>query len=129
MIRRVVLFSGLLLTTATNFSQSSRNEWENPQFYEWNKEAPHATFMLFNSQQDVISDNYSRSPYYQSLNGTWKFNYAEKHADRIPDFYRADLNTSGWSDITVPSNWEIKGFGTPIYSNIVYPFPKNPPFV
>ena len=26
-------------------------------------------------------------------------------------------------------NWEVQGYGVPIYTNVVYPFPKNPPFV
>src|ERR1043165_5433826 len=108
---------------------AQNNDWENPQLYELNKEKPHATFMLFNKKQDVIQDDYSRSPYYQLLNGTWKFVYVDKYADRIKDFYRTDLNDSKWSNIAVPSNWEREGFGIPIYTNIIYPFPKNPPFV
>lgn len=110
-------------------AQSKNNDWENPQLFELNKEKPHATFMLFKSQQDVIADEYTRSPYYLSLNGTWKFVYVDKYADRIKDFYRTDLNTSQWNDIQVPSNWELKGFGIPIYTNIIYPFPKNPPYI
>jgi beta-galactosidase len=121
--------SGLLLLTASAFSQSANNDWENPKLYEVNKEVPHASFMLFESAKDVIADDYSRSSFCQSLNGKWKFVYAEKAAGRITDFYRTDLNTAAWKDITVPSNWELQGFGTPIYTNITYPFPKNPPFV
>jgi beta-galactosidase len=117
--------SGLLSLCA----QQTGNDWENPAFFEWNKEKPHATAMLFNQPQDVITDNYSRSAYYQSLNGTWKFLYAERHTERLQDFYQPGINTSSWSDITVPSNWEIEGHGIPIYTNIVYPFPKNPPFI
>lgn len=119
----------LLLTGLYAAAQTTSNDWENPALYELNKEAPHVDFMLFNNQQDVIADDYSRSPFYQSLNGTWRFTYAHKYADRITDFYKEDLNTQSWSDIEVPSNWEIKGFGVPIYSNIVYPHPKNPPFI
>jgi beta-galactosidase len=118
-----------LLLSVTNMSIAQNNDWENPQKYELNKEGPHATFMLFDKKEAVMADDYSQSPFYQSLNGTWKFVYADKYADRIKDFYRTDLNTSGWNDIAVPSNWELKGFGTPIYTNIIYPFPKNPPFV
>ena len=63
------------------------------------------------------------------MNGTWKFNYTAKVADRIRDFYKPELNNSQWKEITVPSNWELQGYGVPIYTNITYPFPKNPPFV
>ncbi|MES2777236.1 MAG: glycoside hydrolase family 2 TIM barrel-domain containing protein [Bacteroidota bacterium] len=108
---------------------AQNNDWENPQLYEQGKEAPHPTFMLFNKKEDVMADNYSRSPWYQSLNGSWKFSYVDKHADRIKDFYRTDLNEKNWSNIPVPSNWELQGFGVPIYTNITYPHPRNPPLI
>lgn len=128
-MKRTGILAGFFLIGIAGFSQTKNNDWENPVLFEVNKEAPHATFMIFDNQQDVIADDYKRSPYYQSLNGTWKFIYTAKHADRIRDFFRNELNTAKWNDITVPSNWEIKGFGIPIYTNIVYPFPKNPPFI
>ncbi len=106
-----------------------QNDWENHRLFELNKEKPRATFMLFDSKEAVIVDDYSKSTYYQSLNGEWKFTYVDKHADRIKDFYRTDLNDQDWRSIEVPSNWEIKGFGIPIYTNIIYPHPKNPPFI
>lgn len=127
--RSVCLYAGLLLTVLPGMTQPGNNDWENPLLYEVNKEAPHASFMLFGNSQDVMKDNYSASPYYQSLNGTWKFIYADKQADRVKDFYRNDLDEKNWSYMAVPSNWELKGFGTPIYTNIVYPYPKNPPFI
>ncbi|MCG2614251.1 DUF4981 domain-containing protein [Terrimonas sp. NA20] len=133
MMKRVVLktfkLSCLLLTGVYALAQNTNNDWENPTLYEVNKEAPHASFMLFDNQQDVITDDYSRSPFHQSLNGTWRFIYTDKYANRIQDFYRDDLDTKSWSDLAVPSNWEIKGFGVPIYTNITYPHPKNPPFI
>ena len=124
-----VSMAAMLLLISNVFSQSTANEWENQKLLDVNKEAPHASFMLFESQQDVIADDYKKSPFYQSLNGAWKFVYTAKHADRIKDFYRTDLNTSTWNDIAVPSNWELQGFGIPIYTNIVYPHPKNPPYI
>lgn len=120
---------GLLLLSSAVVAQPKNNDWENPGFFEWNKEKPHATFMLFDKKEDVAKDEYSRSPYYQSLNGTWKFVYVDKHADRLQDFYKTDIDDSKWSNIAVPSNWEMKGFGIPIYTNITYPHPRNPPFI
>ncbi len=122
---RLIVFV-LMLSLAAN---AQNNEWENPQFFEWNKEKPHATYMVFDKKEDVMKDDYNRSAYYKSLNGSWKFTYVDKHADRIKDFYRADLNDAKWNNIEVPSNWEMKGFGIPIYTNITYPHPKTPPFI
>ncbi len=119
----------LLILYSTSAATAQQNDWENPGRYEQNKEKPHATFMLFRSAEDVAADDYSKSPYHQSLNGSWKFTYVAKYADRIKDFYRENLNDKGWPNIQVPSNWERKGFGTAIYTNVTYPFPKNPPFI
>lgn len=106
-----------------------KNEWENPSIIERNKEKPHATLMLFDKAANVIKDDYAQSPYYHSLNGIWKFVYADKYADRVQNFYEPGLDDSKWNDIEVPSNWELKGFGIPIYTNIVYPHPRNPPYI
>jgi beta-galactosidase len=122
------ILSFLFLSTTLCYAQN-KNEWEDPKTVEINKEKPHASFMLYDNVNDVKSDEYSKSPWYQSLNGTWKFNYVDQYSKRITDFYRTDLQDSDWANIPVPSNWERKGFGIPIYTNITYPFPRNPPFV
>src|SRR5690606_11196149 len=121
MLLGLILISSELVT-----GQGRNNDWENPQLVDMNKEKPRATFMLFDNQKDVIADDYSKSPYYKLLNGEWKFSYVGKYADRPKDFYRTDFEDKNWAEIPVPSNWELKGFGIPIYTNIIYPFPKNP---
>lgn len=73
--------------------------------------------------------NPKKSELYQSLNGNWKFNIVKNPSQRPMDFYAANLDDSNWTNIQVPSNWEIQGYDIPIYTNIVYPFPKNPPFI
>lgn len=122
------LLAATCLVVQTAFAQQN-NDWENPALVEWNKEKPHATFMLFSNTADVKKDDYSESAYFQSLNGSWRFSYADKYAFRPVNFYEPSLDDSRWSDIEVPSNWEVKGFGIPIYTNIAYPHPKNPPFI
>ncbi len=123
-----LLLACLVFANLVN-AQPAHNDWENPTLIEVNKEKPHATYMLFDKVDDVKADEYKRSPFYLSLNGSWKFQYVDKYADRTKDFYKPALNDVSWSKIEVPSNWELKGFGIPIYTNIVYPFPKNPPFI
>lgn len=121
----VIFFFTITMVSA----QNSRNEWENETVISWNKERPHTPFMLYEREEDVRNDEYSTSPYYQTLNGDWKFNYVDKPSMRPLDFYDPAFNDASWKAITVPSNWELKGFGIPIYTNIRYPFPANPPFV
>ncbi len=119
----------LLSTVYFGFSQDKPNEWENPRVIDRNKETGRASFVLYQDEASALTDEPKNSEFYQSLNGTWKFNIVKNPADRPLDFYENDLDDSHWKNIKVPSNWELEGFDTPIYTNIVYPFPKNPPFI
>ena len=48
----------------------------------------------------------------------------------VPEGFSAvHFDDSGWDYITVPASIETQGFGQPIYTNFVYPFKPNPPFV
>ena len=110
-------------------AKAQNNEWENPAKYEWNKERPHADFRLYEQAEDAVNDKPRKSSWQHSLNGVWKFIYAPTIAASIKDFYRIDLPDSNWDTITVPSNWEIQGFGEPIIRNIQYVFSSNPPYI
>ena len=123
------LFGLMLLSLIFASAQDTKNEWENPTVFERNKEQGHVDFVAYAEKDKARLLNRSESPYFQSLNGTWKFHFVKKPADRPEDFYKADFDDSDWQQITVPSNWEIEGFGLPIYTNVVYPFPKNPPYL
>jgi beta-galactosidase len=68
-------------------------------------------------------------PFVKSLSGYWKFFLAPKPAN-VPDkFYDAAFSDSDWNALQVPSNWQCHGFDRPIYTNVVYPFPNDPPYV
>ena len=113
---------------ATSFVNAQKTlEWEDPSVYAINTEPTHATFQHFNSQS--LTTQKKELNNYKTLNGTWKFNWAAKPADRPKEFYKTTYDTSKWDQIKVPSNWQIKGYGYPIYTNIPYPFPKNAPFI
>ena len=60
-----------------------------------------------------------------SLNGTWRFNYYECPGEVPHDFFRTGYNDRKWSSIEVPSNWEMQGFGQPVFRNIALPFPHK----
>ena len=64
-----------------------------------------------------------------SLNGKWAFRFSPTPDKRPVGFHDPGFSTAGWDSIPVPSNWETEGYGTPIYTNVTYPFPKNPPFI
>lgn len=105
-------------------------EWENPEIFQINREAPTASFYRYQNEENALkNDSWQNSPYYQSLNGQWYFKYAENVLERPTTFFNLGADTNDWETINVPSNWELKGYGMPIYTNIVYPFPKNPPYI
>lgn len=102
-------------------------DWENPAVVGRNKEPAHCTYIPYSDIQTALKNEPSRSPFYKSLNGLWKFNWVKKPADRPVDFYKVDYDVSQWHDISVPGNWELQGFGVPIYTDTEYPFPSDPP--
>ena len=101
-------------------------EWNNPKIVEINKEKAHAHFYPFENQIVAKENNPSKSEYYQLLNGLWKFNWSRCPADRPVDFYKNDYSTDTWNEIKVPSNWELQGYGIPIYVNTRYEFTETP---
>ncbi|MEO8253671.1 MAG: glycoside hydrolase family 2 TIM barrel-domain containing protein [Flavobacterium sp.] len=127
MKRKLIL--SLLLVVQVIMAQQQQNEWENPNSVDRNKEAARATFVLYQDETVAVKNEPEKSAYYQSLNGDWKFDIVKKPADRPQDFYKVGLDDKSWKTIAVPSNWEMEGYDIPIYTNITYPFPRNPPFV
>ncbi len=63
-----------------------------------------------------------------SLNGAWAFRLSER-ADVPADFVERRFDDSGWDRIPVPSHWQLHGYGAPVYTNVRYPFPLDPPYV
>jgi beta-galactosidase len=104
-------------------------EWDNPFINSVNKVRPHSTYISWDSAEQLLNNTpKENSPYYMSLNGKWKFNWVERPSDRPVGFEDPTYDISSWSDIPVPGNWEMHGYGYPIYVNARYPFPKNPPY-
>ncbi|MDD2611192.1 MAG: glycoside hydrolase family 2 TIM barrel-domain containing protein [Bacteroidales bacterium] len=110
-------------------AQSAVPDWENPRIFSINKEAPRATAFPYENEKAAAQDIQEQSPWFLSLNGIWKFNWVQSPDSRPADFYKDTYNTENWKEIKVPGNWELQGYGTPIYTNVVYPFPKNPPYI
>ncbi len=111
------------------WSVDTREEWDDPAVLHVNTEPPHATMMVYPTAELARKGAKDESPWFRSLNGVWKFNYANSPAARPAGFEQPWFDDAAWSDIRVPGNWEIQGFGMPIYSNSRYPFaydPRNP---
>ncbi|MGX1478578.1 UNVERIFIED_CONTAM: beta-galactosidase [Streptomyces canus] len=83
---------------------------------------PHTTLMPYADVGQALAADRTRSPYRLSLDGKWKFAYADRPADRDTDFYRTDVDDTDWDTIPVPSVWQVHGYDFPIYINITYPW-------
>jgi beta-galactosidase len=133
MMRKILLISTLLLAVCVNVFINCKSDefldtrqikkavfdWENPAVFAIDKQAPHSSYIPYSV----------KSSYFISLNGNWKFNWAKNPSERPSDFYKADFDVRGWDEIKVPGNWELQGFGVPIYTDTEYPFPPDPPHI
>lgn len=104
-------------------------EWQNPRITGVNTLPGHATSVSYPDEALARNSDRQRSPRFLSLNGTWRFFFANNPAS-APVIADQNLDDSSWGLIAVPGNWELQGWGIAIYTNIIYPFePVNPPFV
>ncbi|NVM29616.1 MAG: DUF4981 domain-containing protein [Candidatus Helarchaeota archaeon] len=102
-------------------NQRSKNDWENSEMIGQNKEPAHCTLIPYQNREIALERNEKASIYYKSLNGNWKFHWVKKPADRPVDFWKVEYDTSKWDEIPVPSNWQLYGYGIPIYLDVRYP--------
>jgi beta-galactosidase len=109
---------------------SSLRDWENPLVTGRNKRAGHVPMGAYPDTELALTCDRNASPNVQLLNGEWKFHLAPCPEETPAGFYAEDFDVSGWANIHVPGNWQLQGFDDiPIYTNVVYPFPPNPPYV
>jgi beta-galactosidase len=111
----------MMLAAFISASAQTTHDWENPSVLSINKLPYHATLQLpskWKECKEIVS-----------LDGQWQFHWSRNPEERPADFYREDYDVSNWNKITVPGNWQTQGYGTPIYTNIEYPFVRNRPSV
>lgn len=87
-----------------------------------NREPQRAYYIPYDTLEKALEGNKEKSAYYKLLNGEWDFAYFERDID-VPEVI------TKWDKITVPSNWQMKGYDIPYYTNVNYPYPVDPPYV
>ncbi len=102
---------------------------EDPGVFRLNKEPARCSKTPFDSVEAALGRKSLESIWVKSMNGEWKFNYIGNPRSSPVDFHRASYDDSNWDTIAVPANWQIQGYGKPLYTNQVYPFKANPPKV
>lgn len=113
MIKNILLL-GSLLTTLSAMADNQPHDWENQHVLQINREPACAYFMPEN---------------HLSLNGMWKFRWTQTPQEQTGEFYLPSYDDSKWDNFQVPGDWEMNGYGTPIYSSSGYTFKINPPYV
>ncbi len=109
--------------------RSGPPDWENEQVLGRNKLPPRVAALPFPDEASALEGDRTKNPWVVSLDGRWKFHWSPDPWSRPKDFYRPDYDVSGWKEIPVPSNWQVQGYGVPLYVNSLYPFQKDPPRV
>jgi beta-galactosidase len=103
--------------------------WENLNVLQVNREEPRAYYLPYHDAESACTKKRGRSPFYQTLNGSWKFKYHGSIKNVEDGFYEESAEVSGWDDLIVPSCWQVNGYDQLHYTNVNYPFPCDPPFV
>ena len=102
-------------------------DWENPSLLQRNREPARSTGIPFADRDGALSGDRGASPYFQLLNGMWDFAYVEPGDVALEgEEEPSDLPDCG-ERIRVPGNWQMQGYGRPLYTNVAYPFVVDPP--
>ena len=122
-----VCLTGLVTPVLASDAGDKKPYWQDIQTVSVNREDPRTDFMTFKDRTSALNSSYEESPNYRSLNGTWKFYFVDNYKQLPDNITDPSVDASQWSDIQVPGNWEVQGFGTAIYTNHGYEFkPRNP---
>ena len=119
-MRQVLLILSFIICHLTFSEAQEHHDWEDNHVLQINREPARAYFIPFGEH---------KGDRMLSLNGLWQFRWTKTPDERIKDFYRTDYDASGWTQLAVPANWEVNGYGTPIYISAGYPFKIDPPYV
>ena len=118
-MRYLPILLGLTLTTAA--SAQSLPYWQDVNVTSVNAETQRTEAVWFADRADALAKGFRESENYVDLNGVWDFKYFDDHHE-MERFKGTD-----WDKIRVPGNWEVQGYGVPIYVNQPYDFcPRDP---
>lgn len=105
------------------------NDWENPALTHRNRLSARAYKFPYPDEAAALTGERGASPWFRLLNGYWKFHYDSSPVEAPKQFFEESYDVSGWDSISVPSCWQMLGYGRPHYTNAAFPFPVDPPRV
>ena len=131
--RKAIWLSVLILllgcALVADSGDSTSPDWENPEIIGRNLETPRSTFVPYASTAQALEGDPQKSPFFQSLDGIWRFRWAANPTECPDGFFSPDFEINGWDEIPVPSNWQMLGYEPPRYLNVRYHFEPDPPRV
>jgi len=104
-------------------------DWTEPRVVGRNRLDAHTDVFPFPDERSACNDDPTGSPWVRRLNGEWAFDLAETPGEAPDAFLDDEFDASAFDRIEVPLNWQLDGHGAPHYTNVVYPFPVDPPEV
>ena len=120
--RILSFFSFLAFFALSQNLQSQDAYYLNPEKNQENREPMRASYMVFENKTLAETKNWEASENYINLNGTWDFKWY-KNPKQVPNnFYATGFDEISWEKFQVPANWEVHGYGIPIYVNATYEF-------
>ena len=121
------LFATLCALVVATVAMAQDPYWENPEMFAENRLPARATLVPYPSAEDAFARG--ESSLVKDISGEWRFHWTQTPAERPEGFWAVEYNDEAWGTMPVPGNWELNGYGYPIYTNVTYPFPKNPPYI
>ncbi|MFJ7727463.1 glycoside hydrolase family 2 TIM barrel-domain containing protein [Neobacillus sp. NPDC097160] len=109
--------------------QREMRRWENIHLTDINRLPAHADFYRYSAFTEALKFNKEKSIGYTSLDGMWKFLFLEAPEFSPDNFEAEDFDVRDFDEIEIPSCWQLNGYGNMHYTDVLYPFPINPPFV
>ena len=126
-----IILTAAVLTSITAAQAQTGKEWDDPSITSVNRETAHTLAIPFASEADVRQNDMTQSPYFQSLDGTWKFYWVNEPSKASTSLCSTNFNDAAWTEIDVPSSWQVWGqhhnkpWDKPLYCNVAYPFSFN----
>lgn len=126
----------LAICSQNLYAQVLPVELQTPEIVSVNRMPMRASAFAYENESKAQKGIKENATSFLSLNGEWKFNWVQDPTKRPEGFFKTDFDDNNWQLFQVPANWELNGYGLPIYVNHPYEFTGraktgarlNPPF-
>ena len=126
-MKKVVFCLATLAWMSAANAQTGK-EWDDPLVTSVNREMAHTVAIPVASDAAIAQNDMTLSPWYQSLDGVWKFQWVGIPTNAKNEWCSKDFDDTAWTNIDVPSSWQVwglnhgKSWDKPLYCNTSYPF-------